>query len=229
MVTVRHKASLGSTHYQNAQLFRDKAQEIESIFENQDSIPGRRREEHRAYCFNTIFSTVGFLEATANEFVENVREDQNRIDNGKDPHHYPNLNKNHRNKIYSEGNLDNRVSGASPPIKYNVILDIVDINGFDDTQDPLEPTLVLNRLRNELTHFSPEWVEGGPKKYTQNEYGFEQDLKGRFDLNPLTGDGNAFFPSQCMSYGCAEWAVRYSRALVHHFSNKLGIDMNQIQ
>lgn len=93
---------------------------------------------------------------------------------------------------------------ASPPIKFNVILDVMGLEEFDRSAEPLEPVCTLNRLRNELTHYSPKWIEGGPKDYTENEHGFEEDLKGRFDLNPLTAEGDPFFPDQCMSYGCCE-------------------------
>lgn len=103
------------------------------------------------------------------------------------------------------------------------------LDEFDRDSDPMEPVLVLNRLRNELTHHHSEWIKGGPKDYTENEYGFEEDLQGRFDLNPLMADGNAFFPSQCMSYGCSRWAIRYSRALVYHFGRKVGVDMRPLQ
>lgn len=228
--SVSMKSSLARTHFQNAKLFRDKAKELEAIFGDEDSsdIPLRNSEDHKAYCFSSVMSAVSFVEAQANEFVENLQEDKKRIDQGKDPHHYPDIQKAYRDSIVSTSNLDNRLGNASPPVKYNALLNIMGLQEFDREDSPLEQVLVLNRLRNELTHFSPEWVEGGPKKYTENEYGFEEDLKGRFELNPMTADGNAFFPTQCMSYGCAEWATRYSRALVQHFGHKIDVDMRAI-
>lgn len=228
--SIRTRSSLATSHYQNANLFKDKAKRVEAIYGDEDSsdIPQREKDDHTAYCFNSILSTVSFLEAQANEFVENLREDTQRIDDGRDPQYYPSIQSQHRDAITSASNIEDRLGGASPPVKFNVLLDIMGLDQFDRGSDPLEPALLLNRLRNELTHFSPEWVQGGPKAYTENEYGFEEDLKGRFELNPLYPEGNAFFPSQCMSYGCTEWATRYSRSLVYHFGLKVDVEMRAI-
>lgn len=231
MADVRMRASLARIHFRNAELFRDNANEIESVFGDNTSsnIPQRKREDHTAYCFNAILSAISFVDATANEFVDDLVEDSIRVDQGNQPHFYPDIDQQFRADIVAAPNRDNRLRNASPPIKFNVLLDMMGLNEFDRDSSPLEPVRVLNRLRSELAHYSPEWVEGGPKHYTANEFGFEEDLQGRFDQNPLTASGNAFFPDQCMSYGCTAWAVRQSQALVSHFGRKVGVDMRPLQ
>lgn len=218
-------------HFQNAELFRDKANTIEAIFGDRDSstIPKRKRADHGAYCFNAVFSTIRFIDATTNESRDDLEEDSTRIDQDDEPIFYLDINQQFRDNLVSASNLDNRFRNASPPIKFNVLLDVMGLDEFDEDSSPLEPVWVLNRLWRELTHFSPKWAKGGPKDYTENEYGFEEDLKGRFDLNPLIASGNPFFPDQCMSYGCAEWALRKVRVVVNRFGRKVGVEMRQLQ
>ena len=228
-MSVSVRAHLSVTHFKNARIFRDKAKRIEAIYNNEPSseVPQIDKEEHKAYCMNSIIGSVTFLESFAKEFAADLEDDQNRVDNGKDPQHVPEIDASHRQAIVNEPNLSNRLDNASPPIKYNVYLDIIGENEFDRSSDPLEPALVLTQLRNELVHYTPQWLEGGaPKDYTEDEYGFEEDLRGRFDLNPLMPSGNPFFPDQCLSYGCAEWALRYARALVYHFSNRVDFELH---
>lgn len=230
MASTRSKTSLGRLHFQNANILKDNAKEIEATFKAEDTrdVPLRKTRDHRAYCYNSILSIMSFVEAQANEFVDDLQEDKEQYENGQEPQFYPDISAKHRNKITSSSNLDNRMGGASPPIKYNVLLDVLGLDEFERDEEPIEPVLLLNKLRNELTHFSPEWVEGGPKTYTENEYGFEEDLKGRFDLNPIAAEGNGFFPDQCMSYGCVEWAIRNSRSLIYHFGVRVDVDMRAI-
>lgn len=76
-VRVRTRTSLARIHFQNANLFKDNVKEIESIFHQDDSsdIPQRKMEDHRANTFGCIISVVSFVEATANEFVEDMEGD----------------------------------------------------------------------------------------------------------------------------------------------------------
>ena len=228
-VRVKSKAHLSVIHFQNARMFRDKAKRIEAIYHAEDpsEVPRDDKEEHRAYCMNSIIGSVTYLEAFAKEFAANLEDDQSRVDDGTGPRYFPEIDVSHRQAIINESDLAKRLSCASPPVKYNVFLDIMGKDEFDEDSDPLEPTLLLTTLRNELIHYTPQWVEGElPKDYTEDEYGFEEDLRGRFDLNPLTPDSSSVFPTQCLSYGCAKWALRYVRSLAYEFSNRVGFDLH---
>lgn len=229
MVKIRSRPYLSITHIKNARLFRDKANRIESIYGdgNRPDVPQQEKVEHKAYCMNSVISSVTFLESFAKEFVDDMHEDQKRVDNGDSRRHRGEIDPSYRQAIVNNTDPSNYLGNVSPPIKYNIILDIIGENEFDKNDDPMEQALLLTKLRNELIHHSPEWLEGGKGKgHTNNEYGFEEDLKGRFELNPLIPKGNAFFPSQCLSYSCAKWALRYSRSLVYHFSGKVGFELH---
>lgn len=227
-VTVQIRALLSKFHRQNAILFRDKAKRIESIYrgEKPSSVPQEDKKLHRAYSMNSVLSSVFFIEAAANEFVEDLMEDQEASEKGKELKFYPDIDVKVSKKIISERDS---IGNARPAKKFNLFLREAGLNEFDSGSGVYEENLVLNELRNKLVHFSPEWVRGGPKEYTENEYGIEEDLSGRFELNPLTPEGDAFFPSQCLGYGCAEWACRVSRALLYHFSQRVGITHRSIR
>ena len=40
------------------------------MFGDAERIPQRKREDHTAYCFNCVLSTISFVDAVASEFVE---------------------------------------------------------------------------------------------------------------------------------------------------------------
>jgi hypothetical protein len=75
----------------------------------------------------------------------------------------------------------------------------------------------LIKLRNALVHYEPEWTINisDTEKITVQK--FEKILKGKFQLNPLTGEGNSFFPDKCLGHGCAEWAVKSSIMFADEF------------
>jgi len=199
---IEFRTSFSTRHITNAVLLRDEARKIEATFESEDTsdVPAHESRKHKAYVTNSILSSVAFLETRAKEFVADVIED---YEDDRVRQHYPDLDSTYRNSIANASNIENRSDGASPPIKYNVILDIIGEAQFDRGNDPLEPpALLLNKLRNEMMHYEPEWVEHGEKTYTDNEFGFEKDLRERFELNPIMAPGNPFFPDQCLSASC---------------------------
>ena len=55
-----------------------------------------------------------FIDAAANEFVDDLEDDANRVDQDWPPFFYPDINPQYRIDIVSASNLDNRFSEASP-------------------------------------------------------------------------------------------------------------------
>lgn len=237
MVSVRATTTLRQDHFENAKRFRDDARRIEALYSsvdpNEGSIPNEDKSKHRAYCMNSVISTVCFLESTINHLYWEMWGDIHRINDGDDPIHFPEAQKYRQNIKDAEHNppegqkkLSNRLVDAGILGKYNIFLDVNDIDEFDKDTAPAEPVDRVLDIRNELVHFEPRWIQGGGKDYTENEYGFEEDLKGRFELNPLMPQGNAFFPDQCLSYGCAEWSARVSKGFVSHFSQSINMEIH---
>lgn len=239
MASVRATTTLKGHHAVHAELFRDEARRIEALYDSVDpdtgssSIPDDDKTKHRAFCMNSIISTACFLEATINSLYWEVWDDIRRINDGEDPIHYPdatgfrqNIEEAEHNPEQGQKKLSNRLDHAGIIGKYNIFLDINDFDEFEKESSPAEPVTRVLDIRNELVHFEPRWIQGGDKHYTENEYEIEEQLDGRFDLNPLMPSGNAFFPSQCMSYGCAEWALRVSKGFVRQFSIKIDLQIH---
>lgn len=79
------------------------------------------------------------------------------------------------------------------------------------------------RLRNALVHFEPESLPAGRRAADmRTSHKFEGMLKGKFSLNPFTGEGNAFWPSKALSHGCAKWALKSTVAFVEDFVGRMG-------
>ncbi len=71
----------------------------------------------------------------------------------------------------------------------------------------------LAKLRNALTHFTPEWT-GELNKHAK----LEKALNNRFPTSPFYPDPAClFFPYRCLSAGCAEWSIRTSQDALRLF------------
>lgn len=181
---------------------------------------------------NSIISTACFLEATINHLYWEIKDDHHRVCEGNDPFHYPDAQDYRQNVICAERTppegekLSDRRKHAGIIGHYNIFLDVNGFDEFDKNTAPAESVDRVLDIRNELVHFSPRRIQGGRKGYTENEFGFEESLKDRFELNPLMPNGNAFFPDQCLSYGCAEWSVRVSRGFVRAFSKRIDLEIH---
>lgn len=234
MANVRATTTLVTDHFDNAKLYRDQAQRIEAIYspDHPNKIPHEDKRKHRAASMNSVISTACFLESTINALFWKFQDDHHRLEQDEDAIHFPERPE-YRQAVIEAQESDSNGTSLSERRKragiigqYNIFLDVIGENQFSKDETPLEPVDRVLDIRNELVHFESRWIEGGEKDHTGNEYGFEESLQGRFDLNPLMASGNAFFPDQCLGYGCAEWSFRVSRGFVHHFSQRIDLQIH---
>ena len=68
--------------------------------------------------------------------------------------------------------------------------------------------------RNYLIHFKPLWDEE-----RRNE-SLEESLRGRFETAPNVDEGANYLAMQCMSAGCANWAVSTARNFILDFGQR---------
>lgn len=110
--------------------------------------------------------------------------------------------------------------------KYLVALDLADRPSLDKGQEAFQNVNSLIRLRNALIHYEPESVliYSTSTISQKDQHKLEQDLKGNFKENPLTGKGNPFYPDKCLGHGCAEWGVISCLSFSDEFFSKLGIE-----
>lgn len=206
--------------------------EIEAIYSREDAeIPLIDKREHKSAFVSTIFASAATIECFANEFVDRSLDEYVRRARDRDRTSYENIDFETLEKIAKHGaKPENKC--AEKAVDYDVkssrsvnkILEIIEEDKFNSGKDPQESVDLLFRMRNRLYHHKPEWIQGGPKNYTENEYGFESKLKGRFDLNPFMPPGNAFFPTQCTSESCASWVINNVSNLINSFGDKTGYD-----
>lgn len=96
--------------------------------------------------------------------------------------------------------------------KYNLALMLKNNEKLDKGNAGFQNAELLIRLRNALVHSKPEWShENGKHK------NIEKQLAGKFATSPFMTSGDVFFPKQCMSHACAEWAVRSARNFMSIF------------
>lgn len=229
--SVRTKIGLANVHFRTAKLNRNQMREIEATYDHQNAeIPLVKKRKHQSAFISTIFATAATIECLANEFVDKSLDEYIRRARGKGKTSYKNVEFEKLESVarysaqsgnkYSENAVDNARSSRS----LNKILDIIGEEKFDENEDPQESLDLMFRMRSRLYHHKPEWIQGGPKTYTEDEYGFESEVKGRFDLNPFMPPGNAFFPTQCTSEDCATWAINNTSRLINSFGEKTGYD-----
>lgn len=72
----------------------------------------------------------------------------------------------------------------------------------------------LTRLRNALTHFTPEWDNA-----LSRHIDLKKDRKNRFTLNPFYAPGGLFFPYRCLSASCALWSCKVSNEFIELFKS----------
>lgn len=102
--------------------------------------------------------------------------------------------------------------------KYQAVLSFRGVPEYISGEAPYQDVDALVNLRNALVHFKPEWHDE-----QELHRKIEGRLRGRFPINPAIGDNGVFFPQQCMSYGCAKWAVVTALAFMEDFSKRSGL------
>src|SRR5574341_2442300 len=197
-ISHRHYFSIG--HIQTAAYFSRESAKIEDDFK----ATGDRTSSaaHQGYVTGAIFFAVSFLEAAINEIFcdasdshpENLKE----IDAG-----VISL----MAKLWARGVP--RTASYNILEKYEIALDIAGKSKFETSKKPYQDIQLLSELRNALVHYETEWIVGQmddrPLYPAARKLG--RKLRGKFNINPLTGEGNPFYPDKCLGHGCAAWAV----------------------
>jgi len=101
--------------------------------------------------------------------------------------------------------------------KYRRALALLKKPPIPRNQQVREDIALLVGLRNYLIHFKPLWDE------ERRDAKLELALAGRFPLSPFMDTGAEFIAKQCMSAGCAHWAVDSVAKFVQEFHRKSGL------
>jgi len=213
-ITVTKRTYYSISHVQASAQFARLSAKIERTYEKRSD---EVFHEHRAYVTGSIFASVSFLEATINELFADTVDNLEAVKQ---------LNPEVRALMADMWKLKvPRTARYSTLEKFQIALILARKQQFDTGQSPYQDVALLVELRNALVHYEPEWVttisEAEPEAVTIQK--LEKKLEGKFQLNPMTGEGDTFFPDRCLSHGCAKWAVTSSVKFADEFFSRMGL------
>lgn len=100
-------------------------------------------------------------------------------------------------------------------LKYDIVSFIIKEDLLPENK-LIQDVRYLIRLRNALTHFTPEW-DNAPSKHDS----LRKSRKNRFSISPFSTSGSLFFPYQLGS-SCAIWSCRVSNDFIKFFKSHIG-------
>jgi hypothetical protein len=167
---------------------------------------------HRSAAIGSILSSVGFLEASINEFFASSQHDNLNLSGGALPEH-------DRQVVAAASDLVGK--NKTTLDRYQLALHLLHYDPFDHGLEPYQDANLLVRLRNAIVHYTPQWRPhaDGP---TTDKLSLALEGKG-FPQNPFTGAGNPFLLDRCLGHGCTTWAWQASLALVDDFLRRAGV------
>src|SRR4051794_28010670 len=104
-----------------------------------------------------------------------------------------------------------------PVDKYIEALKAAGCQDFKRGVPTVQAVSSLIRLRNELVHYTPVWIETKPGTHKVADA-----LRGRFGTNPFALPGQPLFPMGFASFACAVWAIKSSVKFVDSFFDRFG-------
>ncbi|MEX2603606.1 MAG: hypothetical protein WD361_05360 [Gracilimonas sp.] len=196
---------LSMSHIKSAFLFANYAKDLE------ESGKSENFHRHRSFVISCVIMSTSYLEAFINEFYMDISESKQT--------HFQGLSD---NKIELIAKMWNhgipRTASYSILKKYEIALDILNAKSFNRGSSPYQDVSAMIMLRNALVHYEPESIAADPEE--DEIHKFKKVLKGKFKLNPLTAEGNPFYPDKCLSYGCADWCLNSSLKFTKSFIEK---------
>jgi hypothetical protein len=206
ILSIRHYFS--GQHLWAAQHFAKRATDLEADL----TTLLERRHEHRSLVIASIVSATAFLEASINELFQDAA-DGNKFNVTA----LPEATRNHLTSVWAGFEQEN-VERWSILAKHQMALLVCDRTSFDPGAEPYQSAKLLITLRNALVHSKPETNE------PNGEHRFQKSLRGRFPLSAIPTDAHRpFFPDQCLSAGCANWAVDSAGQFSSQFHSRLGV------
>ena len=210
-ISMRHYLSI--SHLSAASLFAKQCRDIESSA-GATPLDSQERRQYNAYVVSSVILSTAFLEATINELFSDCA----------DEHHTKKIAalqaQNLMGRLWKKGIP--RTASYSILEKYEIALELNNKPAIDQGANPYQDAKLLVELRNALIHYEPETVISHSGHEAPKPHKFEKRFSGKFDINPLTGLGNPFYPDKLLGSGCALWAVAAAVAFTDEFFHRLG-------
>lgn len=167
--------------------------------------------KQRGFVTTSVFHSVAFLEALANELMASC---------DLEPYLARVISRLSGEQISRLAALwragADRLAVMS---KFQIILGVLDRQQLDPGRQPYQDAYLVVRLRNDLVHYKPELIE--------RDLGTPGELKhwlgGKFEGNPFVPTDVAGLLDWYLGAGCAVWAVRSCLAFADDFYSRLGV------
>jgi len=221
-LTLKSRTYYSIYHIKSAAHFSKLSADVEKAFD------GKYSDElyckQMAYVTGAVFASVSFLEATINELFVDAHDKIPTVVNQLHPEAISQLSEMWKLGVPKLEMLKLGVPKASKILqKFQTALTLNKKPLFDAGKQPYKDIECLIKLRNALVHYEPEWITNSSDTEEITIQKLENILKGKFQLNPLAGMGNSFFPDKCLGHGCAEWTVRSSIMFTDEFFLRMGL------
>jgi hypothetical protein len=193
-------------HRLNAAIhFTKSLRDIESTYGAGQDQP----ELHRILFISAITEAAAFMETSVNELLSQVRDEI--------PSEFPNGLTEEKKGSLTDYFTSKRVRQDSTLDKVNKILQTKELPGFHETEVVYEQAKLVTWLRNSFMHYKPEWLDVSGEDDTFHE--LDKVMRG----NPYVDKETPFFPTRCMSYECAKWALGATVAFIDLFNERIGL------
>jgi hypothetical protein len=161
---------------------------------------------HRACVTGAIVSSVAFLESSINElYLEFALA-------GDDGSPIPTRAHTQLETLWPSA------EGASLTLRYQVALQSVDAERFNEKRTTFKNVERLIELRDALVHHQPERHDE-----RQRHQSLQRRLRTCFAPNTLLHAHARWFPDLCLGAGCATWALKSAQAFSDDFCGRMGI------
>lgn len=207
-------------HREAAELFsklakdqEDKHREIEAK-RGKEIMPTKIYTLHKIYVVNSILSSTAFLEASINEFYQEIYDGNDTYIKKLKPIHVDRLN-------YHWETTELRNQSAYILDKYQSALEFCEKEIFDKGRRHYSNAKRSIRLRNELTHFKPEFNNANkPHKILTR-------FNAKLFRNPLFGTSDDIYTlNKILSHKTATWITKAYEDFVDAFFEKFEIRPN---
>jgi hypothetical protein len=210
--------------------------------------------EHQTYIINSISSSVAFLESTINEQLADIVNNEfseigkcslfNKEDISILREYQWKYDK--CSEIFNKYRIDKNFTQKGTPntlYKYQVALCMAKKEIFSESNDLYLDAKYLIYLRNELTHYEPEWVIVGiiddaidtntqyENYHTKRVKELVKHISRKVVVNPFIREQSPSFPDTYLSHGCAVWALNTCLKFTDEFYQRLSIkpEYNQLR
>lgn len=191
--------SLSFAHLRLANEMTRLSRELEDKFTPEKIQPGQ--ELIKPYAIGGIMASVSFLEGNINELFQKI------VDKPSD---YKSLNEECKKEIIVWWNDNKSNRGNSIIKKYQQLLILCGKLKFNGNNELFINVNLLISLRNDLTHYKPEWntTESEIDDIPVSPQKFQDELRGKIKPSKFFEfTSNPFYPDKCLGYGCTNWAL----------------------